>query len=70
VAGGYRVDAENFVIELAVKGVRSSVVRLPPITHSSLDRPPRLRPFADRLRPPRALGVHGDDPGHRFTLPT
>ncbi|MGW6280234.1 SDR family oxidoreductase [Kribbella sp. NPDC055071] len=34
---GYRIDAENFVIELAAKGVRSSVVRLPPITHSTLD---------------------------------
>lgn len=38
VSGGYRIDAENLVIELADKGVRSSVVRLPPITHSTLDR--------------------------------
>lgn len=37
VPGGYRIDAENFVIDLADKGVRSSVVRLPPITHSNLD---------------------------------
>jgi nucleoside-diphosphate-sugar epimerase len=36
-AGGYRVDAENFVVDLARKGVRSSVVRLPPITYSTLD---------------------------------
>jgi nucleoside-diphosphate-sugar epimerase len=36
--GGPRVDAENFVIGLADRGVRSSVVRLPPIVHSSLDR--------------------------------
>jgi nucleoside-diphosphate-sugar epimerase len=35
--GGPRVDAENFVIDLAGRGVRSSVVRLPPIVHSSLD---------------------------------
>jgi nucleoside-diphosphate-sugar epimerase len=35
--GGYRIDAENFVIDLAEKGVRSSVVRLSPITHSTLD---------------------------------
>jgi nucleoside-diphosphate-sugar epimerase len=35
--GGPRVDAENFVIGLADRDVRSSVVRLPPITHSSLD---------------------------------
>jgi nucleoside-diphosphate-sugar epimerase len=37
VPGGYRADAENFVIDLADKGIRSSVVRLPPITHSTLD---------------------------------
>jgi nucleoside-diphosphate-sugar epimerase len=35
--GGYRIDAENFVIGLADSRVRSSVVRLPPITHSTLD---------------------------------
>jgi nucleoside-diphosphate-sugar epimerase len=35
--GGYRVDAENFVIGLAERGVRSSAVRLPPIVHSHLD---------------------------------
>lgn len=35
--GGYRIDSENFVIDLADKGVRSSMVRLPPITHSTLD---------------------------------
>ena len=34
---GYRIEAENFVIGLADKGIRSSVVRLPPITHSTLD---------------------------------
>ncbi|HVT71073.1 MAG TPA: NAD-dependent epimerase/dehydratase family protein, partial [Trebonia sp.] len=34
---GPRVDAENFVIGLAGRHVRSSVVRLPPITHSDLD---------------------------------
>jgi nucleoside-diphosphate-sugar epimerase len=35
--GGPRVDAENFVIGLAARGVRSSVVRLPPTVHSPLD---------------------------------
>jgi nucleoside-diphosphate-sugar epimerase len=35
--GGPRVDAENFVIGLAERGVRSSAIRLPPIVHSSLD---------------------------------
>jgi nucleoside-diphosphate-sugar epimerase len=34
---GPRVDAEHFVLGLAARGVRSSVVRLPPIVHSSLD---------------------------------
>jgi nucleoside-diphosphate-sugar epimerase len=36
-SSGPRVDAENFVIGLADRGVRSSLVRLPPIVHSSLD---------------------------------
>jgi nucleoside-diphosphate-sugar epimerase len=34
---GPRVDAENLVIALADRGVRSSWVRLPPIVHSRLD---------------------------------
>jgi nucleoside-diphosphate-sugar epimerase len=34
---GPRVDSENLVVGLAERGVRSSVVRLPPITHSTLD---------------------------------
>jgi nucleoside-diphosphate-sugar epimerase len=37
VDGGPRVDAENTVIALAERGVRSSVIRLPPTVHSSLD---------------------------------
>ncbi len=36
-AGGPRVDAENYTIALSEHDVRSSVVRLPPITHSDLD---------------------------------
>jgi nucleoside-diphosphate-sugar epimerase len=49
--GGYRIDAENFVVGLADKGIRSSVVRLPPITHSTLDHhgfAPTLIAFARR----------------------
>ena len=37
IAGGPRVDAENYVIALSERGVRSSVVRLPPTVHSDLD---------------------------------
>lgn len=37
IESGPRVDAENAVIALAETGVRSSVVRLPPTVHSSLD---------------------------------
>ena len=37
VEAGPRVDAENRVIAMAERGVRSSVVRLPPTVHSSLD---------------------------------
>jgi nucleoside-diphosphate-sugar epimerase len=38
LGAGPRIDAENAVIALADRGVRSSVVRLPPTVHSSLDR--------------------------------
>lgn len=37
LAGGPRVDAENHTIALADHGVRSSVIRLPPLVHSTLD---------------------------------
>jgi nucleoside-diphosphate-sugar epimerase len=36
--GGHRIDAENAVIAFAERGIRSSVLRLPPTVHSSLDR--------------------------------
>jgi nucleoside-diphosphate-sugar epimerase len=37
VAGGPRVEGENAVIALGERGVRSSVIRLPPTVHSTLD---------------------------------
>ncbi|MCF3961547.1 SDR family oxidoreductase [Streptomyces fuscigenes] len=37
MVSGPRVDAENLVAGLAGRGVRSSVVRLSPVVHSSLD---------------------------------
>jgi nucleoside-diphosphate-sugar epimerase len=33
-----RTNNENYVISLAERGIRSSVVRLPPLVHSTLDR--------------------------------
>ncbi|AIJ20191.1 NAD-dependent epimerase/dehydratase [Amycolatopsis methanolica 239] len=36
--GGYRIDAENELIGFADRGIRTSVVRLPPTVHSSLDK--------------------------------
>jgi nucleoside-diphosphate-sugar epimerase len=38
IDAGYRVDTENFVVGLAERGIRSSVLRLPPVVHSSLDQ--------------------------------
>jgi nucleoside-diphosphate-sugar epimerase len=37
IDSGPRVEAENTVIGFAERGVRSSVVRLPPVVHSTLD---------------------------------
>jgi nucleoside-diphosphate-sugar epimerase len=43
--GGPRIDSENATIALAERGVRSSVVRLSPLVHSTLDH----HGFAHRL---------------------
>jgi nucleoside-diphosphate-sugar epimerase len=62
---GYRIDAENFVVGLADKGVRSSVVRLPPITHSTLDHhgfAPSLIAFARR----NGVSVYVGDGSNRW----
>lgn len=36
--GSARTNNENYVISLADRGIRSSVVRLPPLVHSTLDK--------------------------------
>jgi nucleoside-diphosphate-sugar epimerase len=38
IPAGPRVDSENYVIDLADQGVRSSVIRLAPMVHSDLDK--------------------------------
>jgi nucleoside-diphosphate-sugar epimerase len=37
LAGGPRIEAENFAVALAKRGVRTSAVRLPPLVHSRRD---------------------------------
>ena len=56
VTGGPRVDAENTVTGFAERGIRSSIIRLSPIVHSSLDH----HGFAHQLIGiARAKGVSG-----------
>jgi nucleoside-diphosphate-sugar epimerase len=63
--GGYRIDAENLVVGLADKGIRSSIVRLPPITHSTLDHhgfAPSLIAFARG----RGVSIYVGDGANRW----
>jgi len=60
VAGGPRVDAENYVVGLAERGVRSSVVRLPPIVHSDLDHHGFAHILVAVARDTGAAGYVGD----------
>jgi nucleoside-diphosphate-sugar epimerase len=79
IAGGPRVDAENAVIGFAERGVRSSVVRLPPITHSTLDRHGFARVLIAIAKQTGVAGYPGDgtsrwpaghtlDAGHLYRL--
>jgi len=76
---GLRSEAENAVIALAERGVRSSVVRLPPTVHSSLDHRgfiPGLIAIARRKGHARFVGdgsnrwsaVHTLDAAHLYRL--
>jgi len=60
LAGGGRADAENAVVALAEAGVRSSVVRLPPIVHSGLDRSGFTPALIGIARKTGASGFVGD----------
>jgi nucleoside-diphosphate-sugar epimerase len=59
-APGPRIDAENAVIGFAGRDVRSSVVRVPPITHSMLDRHGFARVLIGIARQAGVAGYAGD----------
>jgi nucleoside-diphosphate-sugar epimerase len=76
---GGRNDNERAVIALAGRGVRASAVRIPPITHSSLDRHGFARTLIAIARRTGVAGYPGDgtnrwpaghtlDVGHLFRL--
>lgn len=76
---GGRTDGENAVIGFAERGVRSSVVRVPPITHSTLDRHGFARTLIGIARQTGVAGYPGDgtsrwaaghtlDVGHLYRL--
>jgi nucleoside-diphosphate-sugar epimerase len=58
--GGGRADAENLVIAAASRGVRSSVIRLPPTVHSSLDHHGFIPALIGFARAAGAAGYVGD----------
>jgi nucleoside-diphosphate-sugar epimerase len=60
VPGGPRVDGENAVIALGRGGVRSSVVRLPPTVHGSLDHHGFIPMFVAAARKNGAAVYVGD----------
>jgi nucleoside-diphosphate-sugar epimerase len=57
---GPRIDAENAVVALATRGVRSSVVRLPPTVHSSLDHHGYIPTLISIARDKGVAGYVGD----------
>ncbi len=60
ISGGPRVDAENLLIGLSQRGVRSSVVRLSPLVHSDLDHHGFTPTLINLARQRGAAGYVGD----------
>jgi nucleoside-diphosphate-sugar epimerase len=60
VPGGGRVDCENLVIAAASRGVRTSVIRLPPTVHSSLDHHGFIPALIGLARAAGSSGYVGD----------
>jgi nucleoside-diphosphate-sugar epimerase len=60
VESGYRVEAENAVVGLAGRGIRSSVLRLPPIVHSDLDHHGFVSTLISIARDTGVAGYVGD----------
>jgi nucleoside-diphosphate-sugar epimerase len=63
-AGGPRVDAANYTLSLAQRGVRSSVVRLAPMVHSDLDHHGFTSALIDFARDSGAAAYIGDGANH------
>jgi nucleoside-diphosphate-sugar epimerase len=57
---GPRIDAENAMVAFAERGVRSSVIRLPPTVHSSLDHHGYVPTLITIARDKGAAGYVGD----------
>jgi nucleoside-diphosphate-sugar epimerase len=57
---GPRIDAENLVIAMADRGVRASIVRLPPTVHSSLDLQGFVPMLIRSAREKKRAGYVGD----------
>jgi nucleoside-diphosphate-sugar epimerase len=57
---GPRIDAENAVVALAERGIRSSVVRLTPTVHSTLDRNGFIPTFISIARSKGVAAYVGD----------
>lgn len=63
--GGPRIEAENAVIALAERGIRSSVVRLPPTVHSSLDHHGFI-PTLIAIAQEKGVAAYGGDGSNRW----